>query len=356
MLARAPDEPIPDSLETLLGSELLDSGLLDRLDVISRKMLTGKLPGERRSKRRGASVEFDDFRQYTPGDDLRRIDWNIYARFDRLILKLFREDEDLGVHIVLDASPSMHAGSPNKAIHAHRLAAVLSYLALVSQNRVGLSVLTTGRAGASGGEGQEPALHTLAPARGRQSLVRFTEFLLTSLRDSAGEPDRLPPASRAAVRVSHGDPLGSAIRAACSRTTGKGVFVVISDLLEPAWLPGVEPGPSHALNAMVGGGRFDAHLLQVLSPQELDPASGADLGLTGDVRLTDAETGLAAEVTVTPDALAAYRKRAKAYQDRLEQAAATRGVRVRLCGTSEPIGPTLVRSLARLGLLGAPGM
>ena len=353
VLTRAPEEQIPDSIDSLLGSELIGSGLLDRLDVISRKIVSGKLPGERRSKRRGASVEFDDFREYTAGDDLRRIDWNVYARFDRLILKLFREDEDLGLTLLLDASPSMHAGSPSKAIFAHRLAMVLAYLALVNQNRVGLTVFTTGRsAAAGGGEGTGPALHSLAAMRGKQSVPRMADFLLTALRSTAGEPDRLPPASRSLVPLVHGDPLGSAIRAACARTRGKGVLVVLSDLLEPSWLPGVDPGPTTALNAIAGGGRFDATMFQIRSPQERDPALAAVQGLAGDVRLTDAETGLAAEVTVSPDAIAGYTKRRMAYDGRIASACGARGIRLEELPSDTVLGAALLRRWIQARLVG----
>src|SRR5262245_27948309 len=96
--------PGPRTMEELLGAGLI--GALDRLDVLSRKVFAGKLPGERRSKKRGQSVEFDDYRNYVPGDDLRHIDWNVFARLDRFFVKLFREEEDLALHVVIDASAS----------------------------------------------------------------------------------------------------------------------------------------------------------------------------------------------------------------------------------------------------------
>src|SRR5436190_3867614 len=118
--------PVPRKDEPLLTSEFM--ARLDQLDVMSRKLLAGKMKGERRSKRRGQSVEFADFRNYVTGDDLRFIDWNIYARLDRLFLKLFLEEEDLSLYIICDASASMDYGDPNKALHARRVAAALSYI------------------------------------------------------------------------------------------------------------------------------------------------------------------------------------------------------------------------------------
>src|SRR6187397_329961 len=96
---------------------------LDQLDLMSRKLLAGKMKGERRSKRRGQSVEFADYRNYVIGDDLRFIDWNIYARLERLFLKLFLEEEDLSLSIILDVSKSCDYGDPNKAMYLKRVAA-----------------------------------------------------------------------------------------------------------------------------------------------------------------------------------------------------------------------------------------
>src|SRR3954469_25773314 len=112
--------PGPRKDESLLTSEFM--ARLDQLDVMSRKLLAGKMKGERRSKRRGQSVEFADYRNYVIGDDLRFIDWNIYARLDRLFLKLFLEEEDLAVYVLLDVSKSCDYGEPNKAIYLKRVA------------------------------------------------------------------------------------------------------------------------------------------------------------------------------------------------------------------------------------------
>src|SRR5437016_8112110 len=115
---------------------------LDQLDVMSRKLLAGKMKGERRSKRRGQSVEFADYRSYVIGDDLRFIDWNIYARLDRLFLKLFLEEEDLALHVLVDVSKSCDYGNPNKAIYLKRVAAALGYIGLVNYNRVTIAALS----------------------------------------------------------------------------------------------------------------------------------------------------------------------------------------------------------------------
>src|SRR6266567_9062925 len=117
---------------------------LDQLDLISRKLLAGKMKGERRSKRRGQSVEFADYRNYVIGDDLRFIDWNIYARLEKLFLKLFLEEEDLSLYILVDVSKSCDFGTPNKAFYIKQVAAALGYIGLVNYNRVSISAFADG--------------------------------------------------------------------------------------------------------------------------------------------------------------------------------------------------------------------
>src|SRR5436190_20853181 len=117
---------------------------LDQLDVMSRKLLAGKMKGERRSKRRGQSVEFADYRNYVVGDDLRFIDWNIYARLERLFLKLFLEEEDLALYVLADVSKSCDYGNPHKALYIRQVAAALGYIGLVNYNRVTIVAIADG--------------------------------------------------------------------------------------------------------------------------------------------------------------------------------------------------------------------
>src|SRR5438876_6862942 len=135
------------------SSLLLDPSFmsrLDQLDLVSRKMLAGKMKGERRSKRRGQSVEFADYRNYVVGDDLRFIDWNIYARLDRLFLKLFLEEEDLSLYVLADVSRSCDYGDPNKARYIRQVASALGYIGLVNYNRVTVAAFNNGIAAEAG--------------------------------------------------------------------------------------------------------------------------------------------------------------------------------------------------------------
>src|SRR6187431_871514 len=144
----------PQATESPKNSLLLDPSFmarLDQLDVMSRKVLAGKMKGERRSKRRGQSVEFADYRNYSIGDDLRFIDWNIYARLDKLFLKLFLEEEDLSLYILVDVSKSCDYGDPQKANYIKRVAAALGYVGLVNYNRVNILAFADGVVSETGG-------------------------------------------------------------------------------------------------------------------------------------------------------------------------------------------------------------
>ncbi len=291
--------------------ELLDSRLmarLDTLDVVSRKVFMGKVQGERRSRRRGQSVEFADFRPYVPGDDLRFVDWNIYGRLDRLFLKLFLEEEDLSLLFAIDCSTSMDAGSPSKFDFVRRLAMSLGYIGLVNQSRVGCF--------AFGGERVE----RLTGLRGRRRVRELGEWLL------AREPGGAFDFSQAMRTISLGG-------------QGRGVLVVLSDFLLP---DGAESG----LRAIAGRG-FDVFAMQCLAPEELEPASV----LSGDVRLVDSELGTPVEVSITSRVIEAYGERLRQHTEALRDASVRRGVTFMQVRTDMPMDDLLLTYLRRRGLL-----
>lgn len=153
---------ISTASEPLLSPALL--ARLERLELVSRKVFRGRMKGERVSKRKGQSVEFADFRNYVPGDDLRLIDWNLYARLDQLFLKLFQEEEDLHFYAMIDASESMNFGDPTKLRVAKQLAAALGYVGLCRADRVSIAALG-------------PAGHRAPVLRGRASLWKMLQYL-----------------------------------------------------------------------------------------------------------------------------------------------------------------------------------
>lgn len=325
VLVVSPDN-LPRTFEELLGPALM--GALDRLDVHSRRVFAGRMPGERRSKSRGQSVEFDDYREYTPGDDLRHLDWNVFARFDRFVVKLFREDRDLSVRVVLDATGSMLAGEPCKLVTAARLAAAVGYVGLMKQNRVSVSVLT------------HDGVVGLAPMRGRRSVQRMGAFLLEVL-DDAARGAGMNGGAHAGVG---GEGFNGALtRIASDRLAGQGVVFLISDLM-------VREGWTRGLDALSAARGFDAAVLQVLSPDELDPMLAIERGFAGDLRLTDVESGRGAEVTVSAQMVKRYRERLGQFIGQLERDCHARGMLHRVVASDADVGGLITGELRRRGL------
>ena len=248
---------------------------LERLALLSRRAAVGQLQGERRSSKRGYSVEFADFRPYVPGDDFRRIDWNAYARLERFFIKLFVEEEDLTVHFLLDVSQSMDWGQPNKLQFSTRAAGAIAYVALVGLDRV---TLNTWPIRASNYQNQ------LNPIRGKRNAVKLFSFL----QAVASEP----------LLSTRPDP-AAWLNAYAANARFPGPLLLFSDLMHDAWKTG--------LNGLAARG-FEITILHVLSPDELDPESHADPPLNGDYKLRDIETDREIEITADFSTLEHYRR------------------------------------------------
>jgi uncharacterized protein (DUF58 family) len=290
-------------------TELLDPQFmarLDSLDILSRKILQGKLQGERRSKRHGQSVEFADHRPYVAGDDLRFVDWNIYGRLEQLFLKLFIEEQDLTVHIVADSSASMSLGEPSKEIFIKKLTAALGYLSLVNNNRVTISFFADG------------IRSQLANMRGRIYLQQVAEALLTTESDGP----------------SHFE---SACRQLAAGRIGSGVMIVLSDFL-------FKQGYDSGLRRLISD-RYDLYVIQVLSAQELSP------DLTGDLKLIDIEDADAAEITMSSALAKYYRRNVTAYCNELKDFCSRRGVVYVLANSADSVESLVLNYLRRIRLL-----
>jgi hypothetical protein len=338
----------PTTIDELIPSDL--AARLDRLDVVSRRMFAGRMQGERRSKRRGQSVEFADYRTYVAGDDLRRIDWNVFARLDRFFVRIFQEEEDLALHVVLDASASMDAGGDtaetgNKLLFAQRLAMALGYIGLVNNNRVAAWVF------------DQRWLRAMEPRRGRPNVQRLGRFLLDALSPRPGAEADGVRGPAGAIRIAD---FTAAMRAIAMSRTGKGVVVLLSDFLIPeGYREGLRflasPGGAGGGGSW-SGAAFDTYCLQVLSPGELDPSEeGAATegrgGLLGDLRLTDAETGRTADVTITADLLRRYRESVQRYIADLGAFCAARGMHHLLVRSDSDLPTLLLDVLRRRGML-----
>lgn len=290
-------------------TDLLDPNFmnrLDSLDVMSRKILQGKLQGERRSKRHGQSVEFADHRPYVAGDDLRFVDWNIYGRLEQLFLKLYLEEQDLTVHIVADASASMGLGEPSKALFIKKLTAALGYVSLVNNNRVTISFFADGIRG------------QLANMRGRNYLHKMAEYLLTT--DCEG--------------LSHFD---TACRQLASGRIGSGVMIVLSDFL-------FKEGYDSGLRRLIGR-QYDLYAIQVLCPQELSPE------LSGELKLIDIEDADAAEITVSAALSKYYKRNLTAYCNELKSFCNRRGAVYVLANSADSVESLVLNYLRRIHLL-----
>jgi uncharacterized protein (DUF58 family) len=149
--------------QKLMDAELMKK--IERLSIASKKLFPGTMKGKRRSTKRGSSVEFADYRDYQMGDDFRFIDWNIYARLDKLFLKTFVEEENIYIHILLDVSVSMTFGTPSKLEYGKRIAAVLSYIGLVDLDMVAMTTFAENLTG------------RLRPVRGKDRIFTLLSFL-----------------------------------------------------------------------------------------------------------------------------------------------------------------------------------
>jgi len=246
---------------------LFDSDFIQRLEylsLVSRRVFRGRLLAQRRTKQLGGGIEFADHREYSPGDDLRYLDWNIYARHGNVLLKRFQEEEDLHVYILLDVSRSMSYGSNEKFDYARRVAAALAYIALADLDRV--SILTYA----------DTVKEVLPLTRGKDrilGLLRFLENLQTS-----GSGTRL---STVATSLVH-------------RAQRSGLVIVLSDLYE-------QQGFRAGLD-LLRYRRFEPHLIQLHTPQEANPT------WLGDIELEDVESGDRRKLTITERKLRQYKQ------------------------------------------------
>jgi uncharacterized protein (DUF58 family) len=301
---------------------------LESLALLYRQAARSPMQGERRSAQRGQSVEFSDFRPYAPGDDFRRIDWNAYARLERLFLKLFVEEVDIHVHMLIDASRSMDWGEPNKLDFALRLAGALGFVALAGLDRV--SVLALGSLGNNGAAaGVQPISRRLPAVRGKRSAVTLFSFL-QSLQVGRPEPGLPDPGQ------SPGASPAAALNYYAASAAQPGPLLLFSDLMDDGWQPG--------LTRLAGKG-FEITLLHILAPEEADPS------IEGDYKLIDSEDGAEVEISANYDSLSRYRAMLADWQADWRSFCAARGMHYVPILTSESLEDLLFARLPQGGLL-----
>ncbi len=299
------ESPLPHAADPLA----LDPAFFRRLEqlaLVARRLGSSSQPGKRLSRGHGSSVEFADFRDYLPGDDPRFIDWNAFARLDRLFLKLFHEEAPLALHLLVDCSPSMDYGTPGKFTYARQLAAALAYVALAQLDQAAVCALRTG----------EPQATPLT--RGKRSIFGVLDFLR-------------------GLRPEHPVALNAALRRYAARPARNALAVIISDCLDPA-------GLADGLKFLRYRG-YQAALLQVLSPDEWEPS------FTGDFLLRDCETGHTVEVTASGELFARYRSARDAWTEELAALARDTGCAYARLLTTDPLDTVVLRYLRQRHLL-----
>ena len=288
----------------LLDPEFLRK--LEQLELVSRKIFVGRMKGERKSKRRGSSVEFADHRNYTVGDDLRHIDWNVYGRLDKLFLKLFLEEEDLHVYTLLDTSLSMDFGDPTKLHYGKQVAAALSFIGLVNHDRVMIDAFTSGLD------------QGMPSVRGRSQMYRVVQYL-----DS--------------IRASGSSDLTAAAKAFAIKHPGKGIVVVVSDFLD-------KRGHADALRYLLAR-NMDIYVVHVLAQEEVEPE------LTGDLKLVDSEDDDFAEITVSAPLLKRYKENLNAFVGGLKDWCTKRGITYIFTTNHNPFDKLILNYLRERGLV-----
>ena len=279
---------------------------LDQLALVSRKIFAGKMRGERLTKRRGESVEFADYRSYVVGDDLRFLDWNIYARLNQLFLKLFLQEEDLHVSVLMDSSKSMDWGEPNKWLYARRIAAAIAYIGLINFDRVSVYSYADG------------LRSELTGVRGRRLMFKVVELLTSAECDGSGN-------------------LSAAGRQFAIRHPQPGIVLVLSDFFDRN---GYEEGLRYLL-----GRKYDLYALQILSPEEINPS------IAGDLRLTDVEDEDVAEVTAGRALINRYKQNLQAYCEGLREYCTRRGIGYLFTSTEVPFDQIVLSYFRKRGLL-----
>ncbi len=287
--------------QSAFDSEFLKK--LEYLYIVSKKIFSGRIKAERRSTRRGVSVEFADYRSYTPGDDFRYIDWNAFARLDELLLKLYEEREDLHIYFLVDVSQSMTYGELPKLIYAKRVAAALAYIGLSNLDRIGITAFNT------------TDMNRLPTERGKAKIFTVLNFL--DQINGSGETD-----------------LEHAFQNFVHQTKRRGLVVLISDLFDPK-------GFTAGLN-MLKFQKHDLFVIHIIDEKEAEPS------LLGDYHLVDVETNQLRPVTINENHIKRYQALFQKYCDDLDRYCRQREISLVRTTTKAPFEELILR-IFRMG-------
>jgi len=292
--------PAPDAI---LDATFLKK--LERLTLATRRPFSGQMKGEKRSLKRGSSIEFADYREYSLGDDLRYVDWNTAARLDKMFLKLFVEEEDLYLALLLDSSQSMDFGSPKKIHYAVRLAAALGYISLSNYDRVSVQTYA------------DVLGRPMPTQRGRGGVLPFFNYLQ-------------------GIKAGGTTSFATSLRRFASTVRYKGVAVVISDFFDPDWQEGMK--------ALLARG-YQVAVLHVLAEDEIKPT------LLGDLRIIDSESGEAKEMSVNPQLMARYQQTLNAFCSEVEEFCHRYGIDYLRTSTAFPFEDLVLKYMRQNGMI-----
>lgn len=279
---------------------------LDYLALVSRRVFAGRSRAERRTKKSGTGVEFADYREYQPGDDFRYLDWNVYQRFGRLLVRLFEEEEDLAIYFVLDTSASMTFGDGKKFQYAKKVCAALAYVGLANLDRV--SIVTT----------SDRVMERMPETRGKARIFKAFRFLREI--EGGGRTD-----------------LGDAMKTFVAQHKRRGLAVLVSDLYDPS---GFEKGIN-----VLRYNKFDPFVVHIVDPADARPK------LHGDVLVYDCETGDEREVTVTAKVLQRFAETHAQYLAQIERYCAAHQVPYVAASVDVPFDEMILRVFRRGGFL-----
>jgi uncharacterized protein (DUF58 family) len=279
---------------------------LEMLALVSRRVFAGRLRAERRTRKKGSGVEFADHRDYAPGDDIRSVDWNVYQRFGRLLVRLYEEEEDLSIYFLLDCSSSMGFGGKEKFDQARRLVAALAYVGLANLDRVTLVAVT------------DSVTHRMPATRGKGRIFRVFRFLSDL------------------VTKGHTD-LGDALKTFAAEHKRRGLAVLVSDLYDPA---GFERG----INVLRFEG-FEPYVVHIQDQRDGAPPLG------GDVLVYDCETGDEREVTITPDVLSKLGTAYREYAARIERFCKEKQVPYLVADATTPFDQLVLKAFRQGGFI-----
>ena len=279
---------------------------LDYLAMVSRRVFSGAMRAERRTKKTGSGVEFADHRDYTSGDDFRYLDWSAYQRFDRLLIRLYEEEEDLSIYFIVDNSSSMAFGDGEKLRHAKRLCAALAYVGLANLDRIAVVTAT------------DEISDRMPATRGKARIFRIFRFLR-------------------GVQAEGLTDLGEAMKTFVAQHKRRGLAVVLSDLYDPA---GFERGINVLRYA-----KFEPFVLHIVDPHDAKP------DMRGDVRVYDCESGDEREVTVTAKVLERYAQAYEEYLQEVQRFCTKRQVSYFRADVNVPFDELILRVFRRGGFL-----